>query len=103
VVVVLSVEGAASSCSSSGCSSSASEEAGIPLRFGIAHNRTTNDNDANKKEGIWKEEEEEEELPVVCCPCAARVFPAPSNFEILIQFFRSCYSDYFFLDKLGTH
>ncbi len=90
MVVVLSVEGAASSCSSSGCSSSASEEAGIPLRLGIAHNRTTNDDDdANKEEVIWKEEEEEEEeeLPVVCCPCAARVFPAPSNFEIWIQFF----------------
>jgi hypothetical protein len=93
------VEGTASSCSSSGCWSSASEEAGIPLRFGIAHDRTTDDNDANEEIDIRKEEEEEEEeeeLPVVTCPCAARVFPAPSNFEIWIQFFRSCYTDYYF-------
>jgi hypothetical protein len=69
----------------------------MPLRFGIAHDRTTNDGDASKEEDTRKEEEEEEEeLPVVSCPCAARVFPAPSNFEIWIQFFRSCYSDYFF-------
>ncbi len=61
----------------------------MPLRFGIAHDRTTNDNDASKEEDARKgEEEEEEELPVVSCPCAARVFPAPSDFEIWIKFFR---------------
>jgi hypothetical protein len=81
---------------------------GIPFRFGIAHDRTTKDNDANEEEDTRKEEEEEEEeLPVVSCPCAARVLPV-SFPPLPISKFGSNFLGHvtvinFFPDKLGTH